>query len=260
MSLCGDIKGTTIMEILSLCTGITNLSLTPDKIEFDNVEATLLPLLDSLPLKVLSLRVGVVLTRSSVTNSTVFAGLTHFETDDIDAVHRIQTSYFPRLTHLVLNAIPCSSAYWMRMAVERVLRHPPLQVLVFRVRSHRQFAKSLVKLDINDPRIVLAPPIVCGWDDLGRACMLFWDIIDETAQLSQPNHGNHRCFTLTNQTNGVMDYMHKDRVPEHDLDYQQPIRARVVGGSHGSGEYIYIQDDRDDGVIEEVPQPSLSGL
>jgi hypothetical protein len=55
MSLSGDIQLNTAMEILSLCTGIKNLSVISESKDFHNNVAPVLQTMDALPLKVLSL-------------------------------------------------------------------------------------------------------------------------------------------------------------------------------------------------------------
>ncbi|KAG1766502.1 hypothetical protein EV702DRAFT_1050670 [Suillus placidus] len=195
ISLTGDVEGMTIMDILSLCTGITNLVVMPDESVCGN-QAPLLQLLDALPLKVLSLQVCVELTHSSITNSTIFAGLTHFETDDPDMLQCVDIAFFPPLTHLALQGLKFNPARKMQRIVNRLFQSPTLKVLIFCIKHHQQFAKVLYKLDIHDSRIVLAPHKSYCWDDLGCACMLLWDLADETAQLLEPNHSQSILATV----------------------------------------------------------------
>jgi hypothetical protein len=188
MSLSGDIRRTTIIEILSLCTGINNLTLQSEN-NYDDEDITpLLQVLNYLPLTVLSLQIEDPLTSSSISNVTVFTKLTHLEIDDADMLRHLQMECFPQLTHLSLWGNLYHPGVNVLSLVNRLLSHPTLQVLIFRVDCHRKFATFLDRHGLHDPRIILAPARVYLWDSLGRACMLLWELAEEKTKLREPNH------------------------------------------------------------------------
>jgi hypothetical protein len=188
MSLSGDMDGTTIVEILSLCTGINNLALLCECDEFSKDKAPVLQALDALPLKVLSLQIDFRLSRSSITSVTVIARLTHLEIDDNNMLSHLDMESLPRLTHLALWGTTYDPAGNLPSLVKRLLSHPTLQILIFRTNRHKQFVRFLELHKLSDPRIIIAPQQVYLWDDLGRASMLLWEIAEEKAKLREPNH------------------------------------------------------------------------
>ncbi|KAG2045935.1 hypothetical protein BDR06DRAFT_977849 [Suillus hirtellus] len=230
MSLSGDINVALIMAILSLCKGINNLSLRPHFDMIDNEVPPLIQLLDTLPLKVLSLQIGVPFTSSFTSNVTLFAKITHLEVDDPHMLRDISMASFPQLTHLSLWGSSIKPGLNIPLLVTNILSHITLEVVIFRIENHKQFADFLDRHELNDPRIVLATPRRYLWDDLGRSCMLFWELAEEKAKLREPNHNNHRCFTRSALTNGVRDFMDIDRVPEDHPDYEI-VLTNVIGAN-----------------------------
>ncbi|KAG2045581.1 hypothetical protein BDR06DRAFT_1015505 [Suillus hirtellus] len=253
MSLSGDVNVATIIEILSLCKGINNLYLRPYRNVIDNDVAPLMTILDTLPLQVLSLQIGVPVMSCLTSNITAFDRITHLESDDTSMLLDVPMSSFPQLTHLSLWGSSNKSGTDISSLVTNILSHPTVQVVVFRVEHHQQFADVLDRHNLNDTRIVLATPRRYLWDDLGRSCMLFWELAQEKAALREPNHNNHRCFTRSALTNGVRDYMGIDRVPEDHPDYEivrtnviganGRVRATYVGTTPTSSTFIEESDD-----------------
>lgn len=190
ISLSGDINGTTIVEILSLCTGINTFSICCNSEEFQTFdEKPILQALDALPLNVLSLKVGLRLTRYYIPSVTsVMSRLTHLEIDDNRMLSSIDMKYLPRLTHLALVGTTWDPQDNLPSLVKRLLSHPTLLILIFCTSEHGKFAKFLDIHKLHDPRMILAPKKHYLWDDLGRASMLFWEIAEETAKLREPNH------------------------------------------------------------------------
>ncbi|KAG1720975.1 uncharacterized protein EDB91DRAFT_1088616 [Suillus paluster] len=201
LSLSGDVQVSTIIDILCLCTGINHLSLIPDHDDFQSDIAPLLQLLDTLPLKVLSLQVAVQLTSPSISNVTFFAKLTHLEIDPSDMLQHADMACFPQLTHLSLWSSFHHPRDRIPSLVKRILCHPTLQVLIFRVTYHRNLAKFLDDNMLNDPRIVLAPPKVYLWDDLGRSSMLLWELAEERVASAEPNHSSSILSIMATFTN-----------------------------------------------------------
>jgi hypothetical protein len=188
MSLSGDIQLNTAMEILSLCTGIKNLSVISESEDFHNNVAPVLQTMDALPLKVLSLQIGTNITSSLISDLTFFSKLTHLELEEDGILRNLDLQYFPSLTHLSIWGIMDQKESTTASLMKRILSHPPLQALVIRVDYHRNFAAFLDRHMLYDRRIVLATWRVQLWDDLGRACMLFWELVDECINLPAPNH------------------------------------------------------------------------
>ncbi|KAG2360976.1 hypothetical protein BDR07DRAFT_1377593 [Suillus spraguei] len=241
MSLSGEIDGTTIIELLSLCTGINNLVLLCESNYFEKDTAPLLQVLDTLPLDILSLQMDVSLTPSSIANTNVFARLTHLEITEEGIFKHLKMNAFPRLTHLALWGGPLRNQNGLKL-IKHILSHATLQLLLLHVRPHRQLAKFLDINNIDDPRIVLAPCEIYVWDSLGRASMLLWELADEKVKLRVPNHRKHRCFTETTLVNELRQYMDLESVPEQDLDYQV-MPCYVVGGSGDEAQLGYVVDD-----------------
>ncbi|KAG1790115.1 uncharacterized protein HD556DRAFT_1310898 [Suillus plorans] len=259
ISLSGDINVVTIMDILSLCKGIKNLSLRPQNDFLEDEVAPLLQLLDTLPLKVLSHQIGVPFTSSLISNVTLFAKITHLEVDDPNMLRDVQMSCFPQLTHLSLWGSSYKSGTNIPSLVKNILANATLEVIIFRVEQHQQFADFLNIHELNDPRIVLATSRIYLWDDLGRSCMLFWELAEEKAKSPNPNHNNHRCFTRSALTNGVRDFMGIERVPEDHLDYEI-VRANVIGEDgrvrtayfgNAPGSSIFTEESDDDMDTDE---------
>lgn len=194
MSLSGDINVAMILDIFSLCKGINNLSLHPHCDLIDYEVPTLIQLLDTLPLKVLSLQIGVPLTSSLTSNVTLFAKITHLEVDDPHMLRDIQMASFPQLTHLSLWGSLIKPGLNIPLLVINILSHITLEVVIFRIEHHQQFADFLDRHELNDPRIVLATPRRYLWDDLGRSCMLFWELAEEKVKLCEPNHSTSLPF------------------------------------------------------------------
>ncbi|KAG2335562.1 hypothetical protein BDR05DRAFT_1006677 [Suillus weaverae] len=225
----GGIQSTTIIDILSLCTGITNLSLVSE--EGDELD-DLTPLhhvLDNLPLTVLSLHIGATLTNASVINFTVFSRLTHLEINDVDMLQHVDMDVFPQLTHLALWPFLYNPTMNIPRSLRRLLKHPTLQVLLFRVERHNECATWLVRHEIDDRRIIIAPPEIQQWDDFGHGSMLLWELADERVNMPGPNHGKHRCFSNSTFVKRLSDYMDIDADPELDVD-PEVVNCYVVGG------------------------------
>lgn len=184
----GGIQRTTIIKILSLCRGIKNLSILSQGDDLCHDLTPLLYVMDTLPLTVLRLNIGVTLTNSSVVNVKMFARLTHLEIADADMLRHVDMEVFPELTHLALWPLFYNPGVNVPGLVKRLLRHAALQVLVFRVERHGECARFLEHHALYDPRIVIAPSEICGWDDFGRGAMLHWELAKERVNMPGPNH------------------------------------------------------------------------
>ncbi|KAG1844920.1 hypothetical protein C8R48DRAFT_780144 [Suillus tomentosus] len=226
--LSGDVEFNTVMEILSLCKGIKNLALLPDSEDFQKDVSTVLQSLDALPLKVLSLQIGVHLTDTLISHASYLSTITHLEIDRYSMTRDIDIQRFPNLTHLAIWSTINSQEGMKPSLLKRLLSHPALEVLVLRAEGHKTLAEFLERHMIYDPRIVLATSRVYIWDDLGRACMTFWELADEKANLTEPNHNKHRCFTRTTLINRISDLMEIEHVPEDDLDHES-FQCRIIG-------------------------------
>jgi hypothetical protein len=190
ISLSGDINGTTIVEILSLCTGINTLAILCDSEEFQMYDKEpILQALDALPLNVLSLQMDLRLIRYYIPSVTVvMSRLTHLEIDDNRMLSSVDMKFLPRLTHLALVGTTYDPSDNLPSLVKRLLSHPTLQILIFCTNQHSEFSNFLDIHKLHDPRMILAPRRQYSWDDLGRASMLFWEIAEDVAKLREPNH------------------------------------------------------------------------
>jgi hypothetical protein len=178
MSLSMEVRGATIMEILSLCAGVENLALLPRSDDFFDDGAPLRKLLAVIPLKVLTFQLIIFVDHASAVN--IFATLTHLEIDNDDVIEHIEMDSLPWLTHLSLWWR--SDSTWANVSsfVKGILTRPTLQVLFFRVEYHAYVAWILeYREKVFDPRIVLAPSSLYLWDELGRASMLLWEVTED---------------------------------------------------------------------------------
>ncbi|KAG1758933.1 hypothetical protein EV702DRAFT_1053781, partial [Suillus placidus] len=224
MYLADGIQSTTIIDILALCRGITNLSLvSKDDDEHDDL-TPLHHVLDDLPLTVLSLHIGATLTNTSVINFTMFARLTHLEINDTDMLHDVDMDTFPRLTHLALWPMLYNPTMNIPRSLRRLLKHATLQVLLLRVERHHECATWLVRHAIDDPRIIIGPPEIEQWDDFGHGSMALWELADERANMPGPNHSS----TLVKR---LSDYMDIDASPELAVDRE--IVSCFIAGESG---------------------------
>ncbi|KAG0692115.1 hypothetical protein DFH29DRAFT_1009365 [Suillus ampliporus] len=215
MFLNGDIQGVTVIEILSLCTGISNLALTSNGGPVLKNLSFLQPVLDALPLTALQLQIGVTLTDSSIANVNVFSRLTHLDIDDHDFLQHLRIESFPQLTHLALWGDLIRRENKMASSIQRLLNHPTMQ-------------NSLTTMRFNDPRIVIGPEKIYLWDYLGRGYMLLWEIAEAKAKILEPNHDNHRCFPPSTIVNGLKQCMNVESVRRRDVNFRL-IRGIVIG-------------------------------
>lgn len=254
----GDgIKYATLVEILSLCKDITNLSIVSHD---DDVLADLTSLhhvLEPLPLTVLCLNTRSAPIRSSMMMVNIFATLTHLEIDDKEMLRLVDMHSFPKLTHLALWPVFGNTGMNVGRVVKHLLEHPTLQVLVFRATGHRAYAKYLEYHQIYDPRIIIGPSQILVWDDFGRGDMLLWQLADERANMPGPNHRKHRCFSNSTFNNRFRDYLGLPRVRERDVD-RELVKCFVVGGSHGGEVRVTMmrnessdEDSTDDDMNED---------
>ncbi|KAG1859404.1 hypothetical protein C8R48DRAFT_673948 [Suillus tomentosus] len=165
--LSGDVEFNTVMEILSLCKGIKNLALIPDSEDFQKDVSTVLQILDALPLKVLSLQIGVHLTDTLISHASYLSTITHLEIDIYSMTRDIDIQCFPNLTHLVIWSTINSQEVMKPLLLKQLLSYPALEVLVLRAEGHKTLAEFLECHMIYDPHIVLSTSRVYIWDDLG---------------------------------------------------------------------------------------------
>ncbi|KAG1840042.1 hypothetical protein F4604DRAFT_1940323 [Suillus subluteus] len=218
MFLGDDITYTTLVEILSLCKDITNLSIASVDDDFIRDLTNLHHVLEPLPLTVLCLNIKLSLTHRSMVMANTFATLTHLEIDDKDMLRLVDMNAFPKLTHLALWFVSYNPGVDVPGVVKRLLQHATLQVLVFRVNGHSECARFLESHGIVDRRIIIGPSRKFVWDDFGHGDMLLWKLADDRANMLAPNHKKHRCFSNSTFENRFRDYKGLPRVPERDVD------------------------------------------
>ncbi|KAG1789685.1 uncharacterized protein HD556DRAFT_1311087 [Suillus plorans] len=102
------------------------------------------------------------------------------------------------------------------IAIKRLLRHPRICVLAFRIKeSHREIESFLALFGINDDRIVLLASMMVKWRDLRRRQdILFWELLEERVRLPILENKRHRCLSDTCSMGLVGD----NQCEEGDLD------------------------------------------
>ncbi|KAG1720418.1 uncharacterized protein EDB91DRAFT_1257007 [Suillus paluster] len=270
MFLHGDIQGTTMIEILSLCTGISNLALASNTDPVHKNLSFLQPVLDALPLTALHLQIGFTLTDSSIANVNVFSRLTHLDIDDHDFFQHVRIESFPRLTHLALWGDLIRRENKMASSIQRLLNHPTMQVILLRSDDHGRLADFLEEHAFNDPRIVIGPEKQYSWDFLGRGYMLLWEIAEAKAKILEPNHNKHRCFPPSTIVNGLHQCMDIESVRRRDVNFQL-TRCIVIGRDmndrtsrmcrvfHRYGPDDWSDDDGDDDSMSSGDSDSHDG-
>ncbi|KAG1837850.1 hypothetical protein DFJ58DRAFT_734140 [Suillus subalutaceus] len=185
--LRGALNESTLIQILSLCNGLTCLVLFVRTDAFMNDASSLRRALDALQLKSLTLAMAIDFT-NSINTFDVFKNLTHLEIVDrlvlkkphagLEALHS--------LTHICLVLAPPSCN---PVTVMRLIGNARLRVLAFRVEhSHHEIERFLQKHKILDRRIVLLPSLMVMWDELGRGDMLVWELAEEKVRLPIPQN------------------------------------------------------------------------
>lgn len=123
-----------------------------------------------------------------ISNVTVFVRITHPEVDNTSMLLDVPILFFPQLMHLSLWGSSNILGTNILALVMKIVSHPTVQVVVFCVKHHTQFADVLDQHNLNGTCIMLATLRQYLWDDLGCSCMLFWELVQEKATLCEPNH------------------------------------------------------------------------
>ncbi|KAG1836251.1 hypothetical protein DFJ58DRAFT_735117 [Suillus subalutaceus] len=253
MVLGYDITYTTLVEILSLCKDITNLSIASIDEDFIPDLTNLHHVLEPIHLTVLCLHIRLSLTHSSMVMANTFATLTHLEIEDKEMLRPVDMNAFPKLTHLALWFVFINAGGDFPGVVKRLLQHATLQVLVFRVDGHSECATFLESRGIVDRRIIIGPSRRFVWDDFGHGDMLLWKLADDRANMPAPNHKKHRCFSNSTFENRFRDYKGLPRVPERDVD-----RGLMRNGSRDEETEVDSNDEdiEEDSLDEDVEEDS----
>ncbi|KAG1805782.1 hypothetical protein EV424DRAFT_1544266 [Suillus variegatus] len=183
-SLCieGDVLLSTAADILSLCSGTTNLALWIAPSDFNGTTNPLLRPLNDLPLTSLSLSL------SSIFQYTQFVSLSTFKA--FSTVTRLEIlnawvlwnstvglEYLHGLTHL------CLHIHTRRTKPELVttlLASSNLQVVVFRISEDIDAVQTFLKSNsLSDSRIVLASQVPTAWGEFGGDDMSLWKGADQ---------------------------------------------------------------------------------
>ncbi|KAG1828198.1 hypothetical protein DFJ58DRAFT_849170 [Suillus subalutaceus] len=172
MFLGDDITYTTLVEILSLCKDITNLSIASVDDDFIRDLTNLHHVLEPPP-------PHGALFKPQIIADSLFHGRC-FGLFDMNA--------FPKLTHLALLFVVYNPGVDVPGVVKRLLQHATLQVLVFRVDGHSECATFLEPHGIVDRRIIIGPSRTFVWDDFGHGDMLLWELADDRVNMPAPNH------------------------------------------------------------------------
>jgi hypothetical protein len=183
--LVGSIEISTLVEILSLCNGISCLVLLVSTISSATAVSSLLQALDTLPLKSLQLSMDVDVS-TSFSTSNVFKHLTHFDTHDHRMLEKLHAGLdcLDSLTHLcvVLRLEKCDP-----LAVIHLIGNLRIQILAFRVEDpHHAVERFLEDHRLLDRRIVLLPIQLTNWAMLGQGEMLMWQLAEDLVKLPMP--------------------------------------------------------------------------
>jgi hypothetical protein len=192
--LGGALHASTLINILSLCKGLTCLALFVGTDTFINDASSLWGALDALALKSLTFGTAIDLT-TSIRTSNVFKNLTHLEIVDKSVLKKpiADLETLDALTHLCLVLAPYSCN---PVSVIRLVGNARLRVLAFRVEySHSVIETFMQQHGILDRRIVLLPSIMVQWDELGRGDMLVWELAEEKIRL--PLTHNSKSFNAS---------------------------------------------------------------
>lgn len=185
----GDVEFKTALEILSMCKGIEILSLIVSSYEYRDNVASLLHMMDTLPIRVLSFQAWVCLTSTLISDVTLFAKVTHLEFDVCRMFEDLDLQDVPQLTHVAMSSSLDTLTEQSPSLIRRLLDHAPLEVLIIRADIHRDLVAFLERHALHDRRIVVAPSKLYNWDSLGRAAMLLWEVAEALVKLPKPNHG-----------------------------------------------------------------------
>ncbi|KAG2105172.1 hypothetical protein BD769DRAFT_1393331 [Suillus cothurnatus] len=165
-SLCieGDILPSTAAEILSLCSGITNLALWIAPSDFKNGTTNpLLQPLNDLPLMSLSLSISLIFRDTHLVSLSAFKA-------------------FGTLTHLeILNGwVLWNSTRTKPKLVAFLLTLSHLRVIVFHISEDIDAVQTFLESNfLNDSRIVLVSQKPTAWDEFGGGDMFLWKAADQ---------------------------------------------------------------------------------
>ncbi|KAG2353794.1 hypothetical protein BDR07DRAFT_1308184 [Suillus spraguei] len=241
----GPLDESTVIELLSLCSGVTCLALSDDTEAFAEDTLLLWRALDALPLMSLTLNM-VIDFKPSIGTFNVLKNLTHLDIMDKRILRKNHKGLYglDSLTHICL---PLSVRTSDPAAVMGLISNARLRVLAFRVEdSHERVQLFLQMNGTLDARIVLLPSIMENWDELGRGDMLLWELAEEKVMLPIPHNSafvlshirsssykaiyieGHRCLSLPSIVNGYADY-NGDEIESDDESCTTYSIARTKG-------------------------------
>jgi hypothetical protein len=179
----GDILPSTAAEILSLCSGITNLALWIAPSDFKNGTTNpLLQPLNDLPLMSLSLSISLIFRDTHLVSLSAFKAfgtLTHLEILNGWVLWNstVGVEYLHGLTHLCLR-IHTQRTKPKLVAFLLTLSH--LRVIVFRISEDIDAVQTFLESNfLNDSRIVLVSQKPTAWDEFGGGDMFLWKAADQ---------------------------------------------------------------------------------
>ncbi|KAG1869314.1 hypothetical protein C8R48DRAFT_771463 [Suillus tomentosus] len=183
-SLCieGNVLLGTAADILSLCSGTTNLALWIAPSDFDGTTNPLLRPLNDLPLTSLSLSISLIVRHTqfvSLSAFKAFSTVTRLEILNAWVLWNstIGLEYLHGLTHL------CLYIHTRRTKPELVaslLASSHLQVVGFRISEDINTVQSFLESNsLSDSRIVLASQVPIAWGEFGGDDMSLWKGADQ---------------------------------------------------------------------------------
>ncbi|KAG1799431.1 uncharacterized protein HD556DRAFT_1439813 [Suillus plorans] len=188
-SLCieGDVLLSTAAEIISLCSGTTNLALWIAPSDFKNETTNpLLQPLDDLPLILLSLSISLIFRYTQLVSLSAFKAfgtVTHLEILNGWVLWNstLDLEYLHGLTHLCLHI---HTRRTKPKLVASLLTLPHLQVVVFRISEDINTVETFLESSsLSDSRIVLASQVPAAWGEFGGGDMSLWKGADQVVDL-----------------------------------------------------------------------------
>jgi hypothetical protein len=183
-SLCieGDVLLSTAVEILSLCSGTTNLALWITPSDFNGTTNPLLQPLNNLPLMSLSLSISLVFRHTefvSLSAFKAFSTVTHLEILNGWVLWNstIGLEYLDGLTHLCLHIHTRRTKPELVMSL---LAPSHLQVLVLCISEDINVVQTFLELNsLSNYRIVLVSQVPTAWGEFGGGDMSLWKGADQ---------------------------------------------------------------------------------
>ncbi|KAG2057308.1 hypothetical protein BDR06DRAFT_1037559 [Suillus hirtellus] len=190
--LDGHVDALTMLEILSICSGVKHLALmvrispTPDEL------LAIWLALDRMPLRSLCLYMGMKFLKS-IDKFSGLCHITHLDLVDGEVLTKANMCLdaLYTLTHI---SVMLSVHHSEPVAILRLVTNARLCVIGFRVNDlHIEVESFLAASGIQDQRMLLLPTRTTRWCGIGQREMLFWDCLDERLRLPEARNSYGDC-------------------------------------------------------------------